>query len=94
MISVCGYNRSMGNNVTLLFLAIVVVLAGLVAFVAFLSLRGSKPRERPDILRALGEFTAAFVSAVVLVLHRRGPRRPEQPPDRGADEDPEPESAA
>ncbi|WP_026922273.1 hypothetical protein [Glycomyces arizonensis] len=83
----------MGNNVTFLFLAIVVVLAGLVAFVSFLSLRGSKPRERPDILRALGEFTTAFVSAVILVLHRRGPRRPEQPPDQGTDEAPASESA-
>ena len=64
-------------------LAVVAVLA-VIAFVAYLSLRGSKPKERADILRALADFTAA--------LSLRSPR-PSSPPQAQDDSiEPEPDS--
>ncbi|WP_460542572.1 hypothetical protein [Glycomyces halotolerans] len=61
-----------------------------VAFVAYLSLRGSKPGERADILRALAVFTAAlfFRSPGPQLERRRSPASSEErqdggePPDR------------
>ncbi|WP_026931080.1 hypothetical protein [Glycomyces tenuis] len=88
----------MQNLFAYLFLAIAFASVGLVC-VVFLSLRGSDPEERADILRALGDFSAAFVGAllIALVLYR-GSRRLtrlgilEHPPDQGADEGGEGES--
>src|SRR5690606_32242867 len=52
---------SRGMPVALLLLTCVALPALVVAFVAYLALRGSRPRERADILRALAVFAAALL---------------------------------
>ncbi len=66
----------------LLLLTCVALPALVVAFVAYLALRGSRPRERADILKALAVFAAAL-------LLRAAPGLPASTEDGGAPSSPD-----